>query len=102
TRPENSTRNARGEGWHKKGYRDHGCMWLNVRRGSGPTRGIDVNENITLARLWNSVLRSVQMEDDFPIPEDWTFGLFSNRTAIPLTNDLVTSVFDGGETIYVK
>lgn len=77
-------------------------MWLNVRRGSGPTRGLDVNENITLARLWNSVLRLVQMEDGFPIPEDWTFGLFLNRIAIPITDDPVTSVFDGGETINVK
>lgn len=42
-------RKVRGAGWHRRGYRDFGSMWVNVRDGSyGHTRGQDVEENITL------------------------------------------------------
>lgn len=45
-----SRRNVRGAGWHRRGYRDHGDMWINVKEGSyGAVHGMDVNENETLA-----------------------------------------------------
>ncbi|RDB17522.1 hypothetical protein Hypma_001269 [Hypsizygus marmoreus] len=98
-----SRRNARGSGWHKKGYRDNGCMWINVRRGSyGHTRGGDVNEFSTIADFWRQTVRGIQMEDGFPIPQGWTFELSSNKRPIEPFDEPITSIFDGGETVYVK
>ncbi|KAK7040110.1 hypothetical protein VNI00_008622 [Paramarasmius palmivorus] len=98
-----STRNARGAGWHKRGYRDHGCMWINVKMGSyGHTRGQDVNEYLTMNQLWDQIISSVSMEDGFPLPEGWTIGLFSNRKLLPQTDDRIDTLFDGGNTVTVK
>ena len=45
-----SRRNVRGAGWHKRGYRANGHMWINVRRGSyGSVHGMDVHEDATVA-----------------------------------------------------
>lgn len=41
-------RNVRGSGWHKKGYRSIGAMWINVNEGTY-TRGRDVLESEKLA-----------------------------------------------------
>ena len=49
-----SRRSCRGKGWHRKGYRDGGCMWLNLKRAycEGPfTRGADYNENMTIGEM---------------------------------------------------
>lgn len=57
---QRSTRSSRGAGWHKKGYRDHGCMWLNVKRAfhMAPfVRGADFNENEAMEDLINDLLR---------------------------------------------
>lgn len=44
-----SSRKARGAGWHRRGYRDSGDLWINVREGSyGSVKGRDENENETL------------------------------------------------------
>lgn len=40
---------SKGAGWHKKGYRDAGDMWINVREGEECTKGQDVYEGSTLA-----------------------------------------------------
>lgn len=49
-----SSRKARGAGWHKRGYRDLGGMWINVKAG-GAVRGMDVNENATLKEFVRQV-----------------------------------------------
>lgn len=46
----------RGSGWHKKGYRSCGDMWINVKRSSVSYRGEDFDENMTLA----SFVRRIQ------------------------------------------
>ena len=52
-----SRRNVRGAGWHKRGYRNNGDMWINVRRGSyGHTRGMDVNESLTISEFCGQVI----------------------------------------------
>jgi len=52
-------RDARGRGWHKKGYRDMGNMWINIRRGSyGHTRGMEVNESSTIKEFWDQAVRA--------------------------------------------
>jgi hypothetical protein len=45
---------------------------------------------------------SVEMEDGFPIPENWTIELSSNRRVIVPSEEPVSSIFDGGENVYVK
>ncbi|KAL0955273.1 hypothetical protein HGRIS_004163 [Hohenbuehelia grisea] len=98
-----SRRNSRGAGWHIRGYRDMGSMWINVRRGSyGNTYGQDVNEGSTIREFWEDVVRGVQMEDGFPMPENWTFELTSNKRPIIPSDDLITTIFDGDENVYVK
>ncbi|KAL4257131.1 hypothetical protein AB1N83_009510 [Pleurotus pulmonarius] len=98
-----SRRNCRGAGWHKRGYRDNGCMWINVRRGSyGCTRGQDLNERCTIREFWDQVVSSIQMEDGFPIPQGWSFEVSSKKKIIIPSDDLVTTIFDGGENVYVK
>lgn len=57
---QRSTRNSRGAGWHRKGYRDRGCMWLNMKRAfhmAAFVRGADFNENETMEELINDLLR---------------------------------------------
>jgi hypothetical protein len=55
-----SRRTARGAGWHKRGYRDNGNMWLNIKEGSyGPVHGMDVNENSTITELLNLIYREL-------------------------------------------
>lgn len=57
---QQSTRNSRGATWHRKGYRNHGCMWLNVKRAfhiAPFVRGADFNENETMEELINDLLR---------------------------------------------
>lgn len=42
------------------------------------------------------------MEDGFPLQEGWTFELTSNKQVIVPSDDLITTIFDGGENVYVK
>lgn len=42
------------------------------------------------------------MEDGFPLPEDWSIDLSSNRRSIAPSEELVKTIFDGGENVYVK
>ena len=50
-------RKARGAGWHRRGYRDLGCMWINVQLGKGGCiKGRDVKENRTLRAFVLEVL----------------------------------------------
>lgn len=42
------------------------------------------------------------MEDGFPLPDGWTFELTSNKQVIMPSDDLISTIFDGGENVYVK
>ncbi|KAI1346236.1 hypothetical protein F5Y01DRAFT_298363 [Xylaria sp. FL0043] len=60
SKPAPTMRNVRGAGWHKRGYRDYGMMWINVREGSyGHTRGMDASENETLTSFVRSVFNKL-------------------------------------------
>ncbi|GAW27203.1 hypothetical protein SAMD00023353_8400220 [Rosellinia necatrix] len=60
SRPAHTGLNVRGAGWHKRGYRDHGMMWINVRQGSyGHTSGTDAPETGTLTKFIRSVFFAV-------------------------------------------
>ncbi|KAI0200675.1 hypothetical protein F4808DRAFT_427468 [Astrocystis sublimbata] len=111
SKPKYSMRDARGAGWHKRGYRDHGSMWINVRAGShGHTRGMDAPENERLADFVTSVFHTWASQ----YPEGWYCDLYFRKKSVTrllvdlencgLDMDLVLvkDYFDGGETIYFK
>ncbi|EPQ57783.1 hypothetical protein GLOTRDRAFT_126274 [Gloeophyllum trabeum ATCC 11539] len=102
-----STRSRKGSGWHKKGYRDHGNMWINIRRAmyGGPfVRGHEVNECATMQEFLDGVIRDISMEEDFPIPEDWLLDVQRRGKSLFLEpmDAPVTDYFDGGEQITCK
>ncbi|TFK46637.1 hypothetical protein OE88DRAFT_1637866 [Heliocybe sulcata] len=102
-----STRSRRGAGWHKKGYRDRGDMWINIRRAMYPgpfVRGTDVNEYATLGGFLDDVTRDVRMEEGFPIPGDWLLDVQRRGKSLFLEprEDPITDYFDGGETVTCK
>ncbi|KAH9890215.1 hypothetical protein F4778DRAFT_377329 [Xylariomycetidae sp. FL2044] len=106
-----SMRNCRGAGWHRRGYRSNGCMWINVKQGSyGPVSGRDFREVETLKGFVKSVFRTWE--------SDWQDGwycdvFFRKKSLIRVLVDLerqgfgdhdaiVNDFFDGGETVYFK
>ncbi|KAL0067307.1 hypothetical protein AAF712_005533 [Marasmius tenuissimus] len=69
----------------------------------GHNRGQTVNEHLTLHEFWDQVVGRVMLtEEGFPLHEGWLIGLFSKRRPIPRTDDLVTTLFDGGERVTMK
>ncbi|KAI2624285.1 hypothetical protein GGR54DRAFT_569142 [Hypoxylon sp. NC1633] len=110
-----SLRNVRGAGWHRRGYRQNGAMWINVKEGSyGAVRGMDVNENDTLTSFVADVAGSQRLGDYYPHREGWTWNLFFRRKSLLVmleefeeqgreeADDLVRDYFDGGETVIWK
>ncbi|KAI1090187.1 hypothetical protein F5B19DRAFT_335192 [Rostrohypoxylon terebratum] len=110
-----SQRKVKGAGWHRRGWRDRGCMWINVKEGSyGPVHGMDVNENETLAGFVSSVARYQKGRECYPYREGWTWALFFRRKSFvemlqefaeqgrAEEDDLVRDYFDGGETVIWK
>ncbi|KAJ3578480.1 hypothetical protein NPX13_g2081 [Xylaria arbuscula] len=111
SKPTYSPRNVRGAGWHRRGYRDHGNMWINVKAGSyGYRRGMNVYENEGLADFVRTVFHGRATK----YPEGWYWDLFFKRKSltrllVDLENHgldmdliLVKDFFDGGETVYFK
>ncbi|OTA80336.1 hypothetical protein M434DRAFT_38013 [Hypoxylon sp. CO27-5] len=107
--------NVRGAGWHRRGYRDHGNMWINVKEGSyGAVHGMDVNENATLASFVMAVESYQKNSDCYPHNEGWTYDIFFRRKSLLAmleefheqgraeSDDLVRDFFDGGETVIWK
>ncbi|KAI1108815.1 hypothetical protein F5Y14DRAFT_434688 [Nemania sp. NC0429] len=112
SKPKFSWRDVRGAGWHRRGYRSHGHMWINVKEGSyGHTRGTDVHENRTLSDFVKDVFH---MWATGKYPEGWYCDLFFRKKSVTrllvdlekhgLDMDLVLvkDYFDGGETVYFK
>ncbi|KAI1174578.1 hypothetical protein F4777DRAFT_381118 [Nemania sp. FL0916] len=114
SKPQGSMRDVRGAGWHKRGYRSLGAMWINVKEcwegSNGHTRGRDVYENETLT----SFVRDIFYSNASRYPEGWYCELFFKkksvtRLLVDLENHgldmdlvLVKDYFDGGETVYFK
>ncbi|KAI0900219.1 hypothetical protein F4806DRAFT_493211 [Annulohypoxylon nitens] len=110
-----SRRKVRGAGWHRRGWRDRGCMWINVKEGSyGAVHGMDVNENETLASFVSTVASYQKRGECFPFQEGWYWDLFFRRKSLvdmleefaeqgrAEEDDLVRDYFDGGETVIWK
>jgi hypothetical protein len=120
-----STRNVKGRGAMKKGYRRNGDMWINVRRSwGGFSRGADFNENLTIGEFIDQVVRAyfvfllpchsilsiappgdVSTEEGFQsFQEGWYIEVQSFRKALdPEENvEMLKQRFDGGETVHAK
>ncbi|KAF7975014.1 hypothetical protein HWV62_10633 [Athelia sp. TMB] len=100
-----STRNVRGNGAMKKGHRNNGEMWINIRRSyAGFSRGSYFNENMTIGELVDAAAREVMMEEGFQnFPADWYIEVQSHRKALdPDSTITLNEVFDGVETIHAK
>ncbi|KAI1209547.1 uncharacterized protein F4807DRAFT_96880 [Annulohypoxylon truncatum] len=110
-----SQRKVKGAGWHRRGWRERGNMWINVKEGSyGAVRGMDVNENATLASFVSTVATYQERSECYPCKEGWTWDLFFRRKSLvdmleefaeqgrAEQDDLVRDFFDGGETVIWK
>ncbi|KAI1775342.1 hypothetical protein F4818DRAFT_451683 [Hypoxylon cercidicola] len=110
-----SQRKVKGAGWHRRGWRNLGCMWINVKEGSyGAVHGMDVNENLTLARFVNDVASGQRSGEYYPHNPGWTWDLFFRRKSLLAMleefreegraedEDRVRDFFDGGETVIFK
>jgi len=121
--PQLSSRNVKGRGWHKKGYREYGQIYFQLKRSyANFSREFSVNENETIARLLddlhsessvqrsNKPLRStltlcspgqVSEEDPFP-PDHLHFCFYFRKELLEPSDALAKTILDGGETIYAK
>ena len=118
-----SSRYARGRGWHKKGYREHGNLFLQLKRSyANFSRTCQVNENETIANFIWEMLRKCDFFEGHAIanfysllvefdlgtenpgtpPEGLHFVFFFRRQVLVPSEAMVKTLFDGGETLYVK
>ncbi|KAF9264110.1 hypothetical protein L218DRAFT_818149, partial [Marasmius fiardii PR-910] len=85
-RPLFLTRNERGSGYGNRGD--------NLQTGQDPhAEGQPINEYLTINQFWSQVVGDVNMNDGFPIPQDWSIGLYLNGRLLPQTDELVTTVW---------
>ena len=53
-----SRRNVRGRGWHKRGYRENGELFVQLKRSyAGFSREHSINENATITDLLQGLYR---------------------------------------------
>lgn len=53
-----SRRNVRGRGWHKRGYREDGELYIQLKRSyAGFSREHSVNENATITEFIRNLYR---------------------------------------------
>ncbi|KAJ7106419.1 hypothetical protein C8R43DRAFT_937515 [Mycena crocata] len=101
-----STRNVKGMGAMKKGHRNNGEMWINIRRSwGGFSRGADFNENLTIAEFVDQVIRNVQTEEGFQFfQEGWYVEVHSFKKALDADDnvEMIKERFNGAETVHAK
>ncbi|KZV99151.1 hypothetical protein EXIGLDRAFT_831709 [Exidia glandulosa HHB12029] len=103
-----SRRNVKGRGWHKRGYRENGELFIQLKRAyctwPGPfSRTHSVNENATMEEFIHSMAREISMEDGHPLPEGLflCFQAFRGKE-LEQSDELVKTKFDGAETVHAK
>ncbi|KAJ7452642.1 hypothetical protein FB451DRAFT_1374082 [Mycena latifolia] len=101
-----STRNVKGMGAMKKGHRERGEMWINVKRSwGGFSRGAYFNENLTIGEFVHQVVRDVSTEEGFQFFQDgWYVEVQSFRKALdPDENvEMLKERFNGAEAVHAK
>ncbi|KAK9895644.1 hypothetical protein P389DRAFT_195776 [Cystobasidium minutum MCA 4210] len=97
-----SSRNCKGRGWHKAGYRENGNLFVQLKRGTyGFSRTHEVNEHDTMADFIHGMVSELMMEDGWcTLPKDWTIRFTAKRQTLdPESDASVNSLLDGGETV---
>jgi len=61
-----------------------------------------IDERLTIAGLLDQLDGWADMDDGFPLPQNWTLDFQYRRRSLISSNELVTDLFDGGETIIRK
>ncbi|KAF2713819.1 hypothetical protein K504DRAFT_462301 [Pleomassaria siparia CBS 279.74] len=98
-----SRRNVRGRGWHKKGYREGGNLFFQLKRTyANFSRTHEVNENETITNLILSMHGDIMGEDPGSLPEDLHYEFHFRRNCLYPSDDMVKTIMDGGETVYAK
>ncbi|KAK4959811.1 hypothetical protein LTR10_002699 [Elasticomyces elasticus] len=80
-----SSRNVKGRGWHKRGYRDHGELYIQLKRSyAGFSRDL--------------------MGEDYVLRDGDAlhYEFYAKRQLLVPSDARVNTILDGGETVYAK
>ncbi|KAF2170350.1 hypothetical protein M409DRAFT_51403 [Zasmidium cellare ATCC 36951] len=98
-----SRRNVRGRGYAKRGYRQNGELSFQLKRSYAHfSRQMDINENETISEPIRAMFHSVENEDPGWLPEGLHFAFVLRRQVLVPSEDMVKTLFDGGETLSAK
>ncbi|KAL0577493.1 hypothetical protein V5O48_004478 [Marasmius crinis-equi] len=89
-------------GWHGRGWMGSlGDIWIHIQMDFFfHTEGQSVKADMTLRQFWAQVIRTLNMNDGFPLPQGLRVGLYDDEgNLIPRTNTQVSSYLDGGDTV---
>ncbi|CAK1359294.1 unnamed protein product [Cercospora beticola] len=98
-----SRRNVRGRGWGKKGYRQDGELFFQLKRSyAAYSRQQTINKYNSITDLLRQMEQTVRGEDPGWLPEDLHYEFHFRRQPIEPSDDMVRTLLDGGETVYAK
>ncbi|KAM3421325.1 hypothetical protein BST61_g1723 [Cercospora zeina] len=98
-----SRRNVRGRGWGKKGYRQDGELFFQLKRSfAAYSRQQTINEYNSICDLLRGMEQSLRGEDPGALPEGLHYEVHLRRRLIEPSDDMVRTILDGGETVYAK
>ena len=96
-----SSRSCRGRGWHKRGYRDNGDWYFQLKRSFAYfSRECRINENETITELLRAMWRDVS-DEDVGKPRFLHFRFFFRRRWLQPSEQVVKTIMRD-ETIYAK
>ncbi|KAK4495086.1 hypothetical protein PRZ48_013413 [Zasmidium cellare] len=95
-----SRRNVRGRGYAQRGYRSNGELYFQLKRNYAHfSRQMEVNENESISELIRMMFWSIEGEDPGQLPEGLNFAFVLRRQLLSPSDDMVKTLFDGGETV---
>ncbi|KAK5686536.1 tyrosine protein phosphatase 1 [Elasticomyces elasticus] len=100
TRLTHSSRNVKGRGWHKKGYRERGYLYIQLKRSyAGFSRTHDVNEYSSITEFIHDL-----MGEDYVLRDGDAlhYEFYAKRQLLVPSDARVNTILDGGETVYAK
>ncbi|KAK5699469.1 hypothetical protein LTR97_005597 [Elasticomyces elasticus] len=99
-----SSRNVKGRGWHKKGYRERGYLYIQLKRSyAGFSRTHDVNEYSSITEFIRGLHRDLMGEDYVLRDGDALhYEFYAKRQLLVPSDARVNTILNGGETVYAK
>ncbi|KAK4967960.1 hypothetical protein LTR42_010288 [Elasticomyces elasticus] len=99
-----SSRNVKGRGWHKRGYRDHGELYIQLKRSyAGFSREHSINEYHSITEFIRGLHRDLMGEDYVLRDGDALhYEFYAKRQLLVPSDARVNTILDGGETVYAK